>query len=194
MGIFDPPQMPQFREAGGGWDWRQFADMMIPGNVWDSRTNEWRPRGIAAGAASTAFGPLAGALVEAMPDRMPQMPSFNGLGDWLSRRTGRDDSARPSQYGPRRSDLVPPVNVIGGGTYQEEQTNPRMSNPNARDVVGEDVGPRARRGGQGGYNGMTWSAAQGVGESTRRTNDQAMQEALSMLERTRNRNGALMER
>lgn len=84
------PQMPQFREAGGGWDWRQFADMVIPGNVWDSRSNEWRPRGIAAGAASTAFGPLAGALVEAMPDRMPQMPSFNGLGDWLSQRTGRD--------------------------------------------------------------------------------------------------------
>ena len=88
------PEMPRFRQPNGRMDWRQVADMFIPGNVWNSRTDEWRPRGVAAGVASTAFGPLAGALVENSDRfRMPRMPDFSnplqGLGNWISGRTGR---------------------------------------------------------------------------------------------------------
>jgi len=53
MGDFDyttgKPQMPQFREDDGSWDWRQIADTVLPGNWWNSRTNQYRPLGIASG-------------------------------------------------------------------------------------------------------------------------------------------------
>lgn len=40
---------PQFRQPGGGVDWMQVADLFIPGNVWNSRTDRFRPLGIAEG-------------------------------------------------------------------------------------------------------------------------------------------------
>jgi hypothetical protein len=63
MGEYDystgRPQMPQFREPGGGWDWRQMADMILPGNWWNSRTNQYRPLGIATGVTGL---PIEGAV------------------------------------------------------------------------------------------------------------------------------------
>lgn len=112
---------------------------------------------------------------------------------------GSNDRFHPSQYGPRRSDALPRANVIrdqdsiSGGGF-ESRTNPRVGNPSAADVVGEDSGPRPMRGGRGGYNGRSISLARGLGEGQRRTGDQAMQEALDMEARMRARGGLLAER
>lgn len=201
------PQMPQFREADGSLDWWQIADMVIPGNVWDSQTNQVRPRGVVAGLASSAFGPIGGAVVEGTAGmQMPNMPRFGnpfrGFGNWLSSRTGRDRYVGPAanEFGPHRSYGLPRINsirdrdTISGGGFESER-NPYVSRPNARDVVGEDApGPQPMRGGRGGYNGQSWSAARGLGESQRRNADSIMQEQMEFLERARNRNGALMER
>lgn len=62
------PTMPQFRNSDGSMNWPQWADALIPGNVYDSHTNQYRPRGMVAGGASMLYGPLAGMAVEATPE------------------------------------------------------------------------------------------------------------------------------
>jgi len=56
------PQMPQFREGNGRWDWRQMLDMVIPGNVWNSHTNQYRPLGIAQGLTGIPIDTGLGAV------------------------------------------------------------------------------------------------------------------------------------
>lgn len=91
------PRMPRFRRPDGRVDWRQMADMVIPGNVWDSHTQQARPIGMVAGVLGS-YVPGGGALTEAIYAnrdniRMPNFSGignpFGGLGQWLSGRTGR---------------------------------------------------------------------------------------------------------
>ena len=171
-------ELPQIREPGGGIDWRQILDFVIPGNVWNSRTNQYRPIGMAAGAASMLGGPLAGAAVElggSLRGHMPQMPRFGNPFAGM----GGSRVPSPSMYGPRRSDNLPRTNVI-----------PQWGETGASRPT---LDPRVR-GGEGGYNGSSISQARGLGESQRRNSDSIMAEQMAFMERMRNRNGALMER
>ena len=113
MGFF--PTMPEFRESDGSIDWRQVADMFIPGNVWESRQNRWRPQGMVAGAVGQVvpFGDMAVEALYANRDRfrMPRMPQFNnpfsGMGDWLRFRTGRVTEDRGFLGPSARNPMMP---------------------------------------------------------------------------------------
>lgn len=183
------PTIPSFREPSGGWDWRQIADMAIPGDVWNSRTNQWRPQGMVAGIADSIV-PFGGMAVEAA---YAGRNSFrNPLGDWLSARTGRGDRGNlgPSARNPMWPDPRPTLpNFAGSDNWGTANQNQR--DPNWRMQGVQNAGPRPMRGGQGGYNGQSWASARGVGQSMRRTNDQILQEQMEQIERWRNR--ALMQ-
>ena len=109
------PTMPQFRERNGRIDWRQVADVFLPGDVWNSRTNQWRPQGMVAGVADqlVPFGGLAVEALYANRDRfgMPQMPQFRnpfrGVGDWLGFRTGRVTEDRGFLGPSARNPMMP---------------------------------------------------------------------------------------
>lgn len=197
------PRMPQFREEGGGIDWRQIGDMLIPGDVWDSRANEWRPQGMVAGAVGQVvpFGDLAVEALYANRDRfrMPQMPNFSnpfsGMGDWLRFRTGRVTEDRgnlgPSARNPMWPSRPSLPNFAGNDNWGT--ANPDQRDPNWRMPGVQDAGPRPMRGGQGGYGGQSWSSARGLGDGMRRNEQQIMQEQMDLLERMRNR-GLMQER
>ena len=197
------PTMPQFRESGGGWDWRQIADMFIPGDVWNSRTNQWRPQGMVAGAVGSVvpFGGMAVEAIYANRDRfrMPNMPNFrnpfSGIGNWLSGRTGRVTEDRgnlgPSARNPMWPSRPSLPNFAGNDNWGT--ANPDQRDPNWRMPGVHDAGPRPMRGGQGGYGGQSWSSARGLGDGMRRNEQQIMQEQMDLLERMRNR-GLMQER
>jgi uncharacterized protein involved in type VI secretion and phage assembly len=75
------------------------------------------------------------------------------------------------------------------GTANQNQTDPNWRMPGV-----QNAGPRPMRDGQGGYNGQSWASARGVGQGMRRTNEQALQEAMEQMERWRNRGGLMQER
>lgn len=86
------PQMPQFREPNGSIDWRQMADMVLPGNWYNSRSNEWRPLGIAQG--------LTGIPVDTLAQIGQEIgPAARSGANWLGSRLGRFGS-NPSMLGP----------------------------------------------------------------------------------------------
>ena len=204
------PTMPQFRESGGGWDWRQVADMFIPGDVWNSHTNQWRPQGIVAGAIGSVvpFGDIATEAVYANRDRfrMPSMPNFrnpfSGFGNWLRGRTGNSaDIGRgvdtPESFYRDRQRMYdqamnnqPPTSterwLNGSNDASGQQFVDSWNNANR-------PRPTPMRGGQGGYGGQSWSSARGLGDGMRRNEQQIMQEQMDLLERMRNR-GLMQER
>ncbi len=204
------PTMPQFRESGGGWDWRQVADMFIPGDVWNSHTNQWRPQGIVAGAIGSVvpFGDIATEAVYANRDRfrMPSMPNFrnpfSGFGNWLRGRTGNSaDIGRgvdtPESFYRDRQRMYdqamnnqPPTSterwLNGSNDASGQQFVDSWNNANR-------PRPTPMRGGQGGYGGQSWASARGLGEGMRRNEQQIMQEQMDLLERMRNR-GLMQER
>lgn len=173
-------ELPQIREPGGGVDWRQILDFVIPGNVWNSRSNQYRPIGMAAGAASMLGGPLAGAAVELggqLSSHMPQMPRFNnpfaGSGTPSPGRERAVVPQWPQDSPPSRATVAAMERAMGA-------QQPSRGMP--------------MRGGLGGYNGSSISQARGLGESQRRNSDSIMAEQMAFMERMRNRNDALMER
>ena len=204
------PTMPQFRESGGGWDWRQIADMFIPGDVWNSRTNQWRPQGMVAGAVGQIV-PFGGTAVEAIYAnrdrfRMPNMPNFrnpfSGFGNWLRGRTGNSNDIgrgvdtpesfyrdRQRMYDEAMNNPSPTSTerwVRGNNDAASQQFVDQWNNANR-------PRPAPMRGGQGGYGGQSWSSARGLGDGMRRNEQQIMQEQMDLLERMRNR-GLMQER
>ena len=93
------PTMPQFRESGGGWDWRQIADMFIPETCGIVAQTSGVRKGMVAGAVGqiVPFGGMAVEAIYANRDRfrMPNMPNFrnpfSGFGNWLRGRTGNSN-------------------------------------------------------------------------------------------------------
>lgn len=197
------PTMPQFRESGGGWDWRQVFDMFIPGDVWNSRTNQWRPQGMVAGAVGSVvpFGDMAVEAIYANRDRfgMPNLPNFrnpfSGIGNWLSGRTGGVTEDRGNLWPSARNPMMPshPSLPDFAGNDNWGTANLGQRDPNWRMPGVQDAGPRPMRGGQGGYDGQSWSSARGLGDGMRRNEQQIMQEQMDLLERMRNR-GLMQER
>lgn len=204
------PTMPQFREPDGRLDWRQIWDMVIPGNAYDSRTNQWRPQGIAAGAVGqiVPFGDVAVEALYANRDRfrMPNMPNFrnpfSGFGNWLRGRTGNSDDIgrgvdtpesfyrdRQRMYDEAMNNPSPTSTerwVRGNNDAASQQFVDQWNNANR-------PRPTPMRGGQGGYGGQSWSSARGLGDGMRRNEQQIMQEQMDLLERMRNR-GLMQER
>lgn len=204
------PTMPQFREPDGRLDWRQIWDMVIPGNAYDSRTNQWRPQGIAAGAVGqiVPFGDVAVEALYANRDRfrMPNMPNFrnpfSGFGNWLRGRTGNSDDIgrgvdtpesfyrdRQRMYDEAMNNPSPTSTerwVRGNNDAASQQFVARWNNANR-------PRPTPMRDGRGGYNGQSWSSARGLGDGMRRNEQQIMQEQMDLLERMRNR-GLMQER
>lgn len=204
------PTMPQFREPDGRLDWRQIWDMVIPGNAYDSRTNQWRPQGIAAGAVGqiVPFGGMAVEAIYANRDRfrIPNMPNFrnpfSGFGNWLRGRTGNSDDIgrgvdtpesfyrdRQRMYDEAMNNPSPTSTerwVRGNNDAASQQFVARWNNANR-------PRPTPMRGGQGGYGGQSWSSARGLGDGMRRNEQQIMQEQMDLLERMRNR-GLMQER
>jgi len=205
------PTMPQFREPDGRLDWRQIWDMVIPGNAYDSRTNQWRPQGMVAGAIGSVvpFGDVATEAIYANRDRfrMPSMPNFrnpfSGFGNWLRGRTGnsadigRGVSTPESFYRDRQRmydqamSNQPPTSterwLNGSNDASGQQFVDSWNNANR-------PRPTPMRDGRGGYNGRSWASARGVGQGMRRTNEQALQEVMEQMERWRNRGGLMQER
>lgn len=204
------PTMPQFREPDGRLDWRQIWDMVIPGNAYDSRTNQWRPQGIAAGAVGqiVPFGDVAVEALYANRDRfrIPNMPNFrnpfSGFGNWLRGRTGNSDDIgrgvdtpesfyrdRQRMYDEAMNNPSPTSTerwVRGNNDAASQQFVDQWNNANR-------PRPTPMRGGQGGYGGQSWSSARGLGDGMRRNEQQIMQEQMDLLERMRNR-GLMQER
>lgn len=172
--------LPQIRESNGNIDWRQLADFIIPGNVWNSRTNQYRPIGMAAGAASMVGGPLAGAAVELggqLRGHFPQLPRFGNPFSGMSSGVPRIRvvGSNPPSY---RNNL-PSVNVV-----------PRWNDAGASRP---DVDPRVASGasGQEGSGDIEADGIRlGLGQLGR-AGDEAM---IYYSQAMRNRNGALMER
>lgn len=204
------PTMPQFREPDGRLDWRQIWDMVIPGNAYDSRTNQWRPQGMVAGAVGQIV-PFGGTAVEALYAnrdrfRMPNMPNFrnpfSGFGNWLRGRTGNSDDIgrgvdtpesfyrdRQRMYDEAMNNPSPTSTerwVRGNNDAASQQFVDQWNNANR-------PRPTPMRGGQGGYGGQSWSSARGLGDGMRRNEQQIMQEQMDLLERMRNR-GLMQER
>lgn len=204
------PTMPQFREPDGRLDWRQIWDMVIPGNAYDSRTNQWRPQGMVAGAVGqiVPFGGMAVEAIYANRDRfrIPNMPNFrnpfSGFGNWLRGRTGNSDDIgrgvdtpesfyrdRQRMYDEAMNNPSPTSTerwVRGNNDAASQQFVARWNNANR-------PRPTPMRGGQGGYGGQSWSSARGLGDGMRRNEQQIMQEQMDLLERMRNR-GLMQER
>lgn len=195
-------ELPQIREPGGGVDWRQILDFLIPGNVWNSRTNEYRPIGIASGVASMVGGPLAGAAVElggSLRGHMPQMPQFgnpfSGMGQNGSVR-GRA-VREPLRYADDTSAIsnAAASHTPGPWAGQAPMSDARIA------ALEQSMGAQPQRsgggtpmrGGVGGYNGMSISSARGLGESQRRSNESIMADQMAFLENMRGHRGALME-
>ena len=191
------PTMPQFREPDGRLDWRQIWDMVIPGNAYDSRTNQWRPQGMVAGAVGqiVPFGGMAVEAIYANRDRfrIPNMPNFrnpfSGFGNWLRGRTGNSDDIGRGVDTPESfyRDTSTERWVRGNNDAASQQFVARWNNANR-------PRPTPMRDGRGGYNGQSWASARGVGQGMRRTNEQALQEAMEQMERWRNRGGLMQER
>ena len=204
------PTMPQFREPDGRLDWRQIWDMVIPGNAYDSRTNQWRPQGMVAGAVGqiVPFGGMAVEAIYANRDRfrIPNMPNFrnpfSGFGNWLRGRTGNSDDIgrgvdtpesfyrdRQRMYDEAMNNPSPTSTerwVRGNNDAASQQFVDQWNNANR-------PRPTPMRGGQGGYGGQSWSSARGLGDGMRRNEQQIMQEQMDLLERMRNR-GLMQER
>ena len=165
------PRMPQFREADGRMDWRQIADMFIPGNVWNSRTNQYRPLGIASGVTglpiegAVAFGRGAGSFLQSIGRGGRNL--FGGRG---GDRTGLGPTL---PRGPRFS-----------GDFAGQDNWGTREPPSARvdgwQMPGTEERTRAERG----------ESPIGLGQLGR-GGDEAM---LYYSQAMRNRNGALMER
>lgn len=190
--------LPQFRESNGNVDWRQVLDMIIPGNVWNSRTNEYRPIGMAAGAASMLGGPLAGTAVELggqLRDGLPQMhmPQFNFGG-------GGQQNGRSVREPLRYADDTAAISNAAASHAPGPWRNQAPMSDEAVASLERSMGARQpghgspMRGGVGGYNGTSVSLARGLGEGQRRTADSIMADQMAFLERARDRGGALMER
>jgi hypothetical protein len=182
MGDFDystgRPRMPQFREADGRMDWRQIADMFIPGNVWNSRTNQYRPLGIASGVTglpiegAVALGRGAGSFLQSI--------GRGGRNLFGGRREGMPDFS--SSFGRIGNDAA---NYRGGRNFID-MDNSRIAQE-ARNTVSdiEDF----RRGG-GGSRSERGESPIGLGQLGR-----GGDEALIAASRAQHsRNGALMER
>lgn len=204
------PTMPSFREANGRFDWRQLGDMFIPGDVWNSRTNEWRPQGMVAGVAGSVvpFGDVAVEALYANRDRfrMPNMPNFrnpfSGFGNWLRGRTGNSaDIGRgvdtPESFYRDRQRMYDQAMNNQPPTSTERWLNGSNDASGQQFMDQWNYGNRPRptpmRDGQGGYGGQSWSSARGLGEGMRRNEQQIMQEQMDLLERMRNR-GLMQER
>lgn len=208
MGMQDLiPTMPQFREPDGRLDWRQIWDMVIPGNAYDSRTNQWRPQGMVAGAIGSVvpFGDVATEAIYANRDRF-RIPNFrnpfSGFGNWLRGRTGNSADIgrgvdtpegfyrdRQRMYDEAMNNPRPTSTerwVRGNNDAASQQFVDRWNNANR-------PRPTPMRGGQGGYGGQSWSSARGLGDGMRRNEQQIMQEQMDLLERMRNR-GLMQER
>ena len=176
------PQMPQFRESDGRLDWRQLADMVLPGNWWNSRTNQYRPLGIASGVTglpiegAVAFGRGVGGAARS------GMDFLRGIG--RGGRGGRE-AAMPdfsNSFGRINNDMA----GWRGGRNFTDIDNSRIAQE-ARNTVSniEDF-----RGGGGPSRAERGESPIGLGQLGR-GGDEAM---LYYSQAMRNRNGALMER
>lgn len=175
------PQRPQFRDPNGRLDWLQIMDMIVPGNVYNSHTNQFRPLGIAQGMTGipvdTAYGigsSLGGAF-------RGGADFFRGLG-----RGGRRYEGNP-RLGPtpyRGSDWSPP-DFAGQDNWGTRQESPQQPDPNWRmPGVRDAVRP-------GGFGGASASSQRGLGAAQRFGSQLAMADYLDAVW---NRGGALMER
>lgn len=190
-------QLPEFRESNGNIDWRQILDMFVPGDIYNSRTNQWRPIGMAAGAASMFGGPLAGAAVEGAgwlgSRAAPHMPQFSNP------FSGRQRSVVPIKDPERYTTDSRRISDAAAQHVPGPWRNQQGMSPEAIAALEQGMGAQQSghgtpmRGGQGGYGGQSISASRGLGESQRRNADSIMAEQMAFLERARGRNGALMQ-
>jgi len=118
-----------------------------------------------------------GALV-ASPGQARYVAPRNALGYTLGQAPGVPGGGNWSVATAGRGTGAVPVSREGG---------PIMRAPTQAEID-------ALRGGRGGYNGQSWASARGVGQGMRRTNEQALQEAMEQMERWRNRGGLMQER
>lgn len=58
---------PRFRNSDRSINWPQWADMIIPGNIYNSHTNEYRPLGIAQGLTGIPVDTLHQLYQEGVP-------------------------------------------------------------------------------------------------------------------------------
>lgn len=203
-------ELPEFREADGRFDWRQMLDMVIPGDVYNSRTNQWRPVGMAAGAATMLGGPLAGAAVEGgawLANNRPTMPNFsnpfsnmsNPFSGMSNPFAGRQRSVLPVRDPERYVTDTQHISDGAAGHTPGPWRNQQPLSPEAVASLERGMGASQpghgtpMRGGQGGYGGQSISASRGLGQSQRRDADSIMADQMALLERMRGRNGALMQ-
>ena len=140
------PQMPQFREADGRWDWMQIADMFLPGNWWNSRTNQYRPLGIAQGVTGIPVDTALAAGRGLMGAVREGSDFFRGLG------RGRGTSQVPSPL--RYADDIRSISNAAAN-YRRPSERERVDHDNRR-IVDEvrstesDINDFRRGGGGGG--------------------------------------------
>ncbi len=183
------PRMPQFREPSGDIDWRQGLDMILPGDWWNSQTNQWKPLGIASGVTGL---PIEGAV------------SF-GRGIGNAARSGANFLRGIGRGGTRAEGVMPDfsssfsrigndaANYLGGRNSTDlansnvvRQTRDTVSDINDFRRGGQQQRGRGGSAGGGNMGGVTL----GLGQLGR-GGDEAL---LAFNQSVANRNGALMER
>jgi len=206
------PRMPQFRESDGRVDWMQIADTFLPGDWWNSQTNQLKPFGIASGVTglpiegAVSFGRGLGNAARSGANFLRGIgrgrEDRRNLGPTLPSTAGFDGGfAGQDIWGTQNPNAV----RFGGNFADQDMFGTRDPNavadlsqgpvPGFRmQGVPQNSRPQPMRGGEGGYNGRSISLARGLGESQRRTGESVMAEHMAFLENMRNRNGALMER
>lgn len=127
------PQMPQFRESDGRLDWRQMLDLFLPGNWWNSRTNQYRPLGIASGVTGL---PIEGAVAFG-----------RGAGNFLqSIGRGNSGAGDRSWMGPSMATRPTLPDFVGQNIWGTQ-------NPNQRVVDWQMPGTQSEGGGRSGGGG-----------------------------------------
>jgi len=143
----------------------------------------WRPPASAAPATGDTAGSVVGRGYIGTGTAVPRPPARTLLQG--GSRTGADTvrSGRGVAV-----DFGDDFARISGQTADHIAANTGPADPTrGRSGDRENAGPRPMRGGQGGYNGQSWSSARRLGEGMRRNEQQILQEQMDWLERMRNR-------
>jgi hypothetical protein len=174
---------PQFRQPGGGWDWMQMADMFIPGNIWNSRTDQIRPMGVVQGMTGIPVDTALQAFQWLSNQRNP----FEGAGDTVGSAFRAGGGLLNSLRNLRERGFRSEDDYYRN--WDESVSAPRI-NAIAEDRAARAAGVRAGGGGNTVDSYSARTGGLGMGQLGRGSFASQMYYENAM----RNRGGALMER
>jgi len=114
---------PRFRNSDRSINWPQWADMIIPGNIYNSHTNEYRPLGIAQGLTGIPVDTLHQLYQEGMPMVRGGISYIRGMMPY-----GSSANLGPVALGGRPMEAMPEDFFGNRPGEVGQQTQQRVSN------------------------------------------------------------------